>query len=404
MKFFFLSLAIYFVLVVARGQTEYLVTLDPSNCDFTIVDSIPNVKWVRVPTSTFDNVNKHYIFQGADANHNWELYTLDANTGNVIYNPPFYFISDPSDNVLNWKYSNSMNKLIGLHWDNSQSTEYFISINTTTGGYTLINSLPGIALIAGFSTYDDINNRYIFIGKDNTGNWYLYSINAANGNIISNPPYPNVGIGDLLYGNSTNTLYGLRWDNLSSTEYLSSIDPTTGTVTDINSIPGVLWILDGFMVFDNFNKRYIFRGGDNNGIWHLYSINAITGDIVYDPVFPTFSGTNDILMPEVDSLTGTIYALYWEDFTSGIRENEINNHICSFFPNPLMYNSELILDKPYKEIIVFVYNTSGQVVKKLTASNSSEINISRDNLSEGQYFISVICDHIYSGSIRTTIQ
>jgi len=285
--------------------------------------------------------------------------------------------------------------------------EYFISINTNTGAFTLIDSLPGVKWIQGYATVDNINNRYIFRGTGtNINNPYLYSIDVTNGNIISNPPFPvlsdpNDNIIEYQYSNSLNKLIALHWDNSLSTEFLAEVNPTTGTFIDINSIPGVAWIQGGFTTFDDYNKRYLFRGGDNSGNWYLYSIDAVTGNIFCNPIFPTFSGNDNISMPQMDSLTGVMYAIHWETITNGIKENE--NHIFSFFPNPFTDNSKLILDKPYKDIMIFIYNASGQVVKKLTATNSSEINISRDNLSSGQYFISVICDHFYSGTIKTAI-
>lgn len=404
MKQFLLVSTAVLTLTVAQGQTEYFGTFNPCNFNFTIIDSIPTIKWLQVPTSTFDNINQHYIFSASTDAVNWKLYTIDVNTASVIFNPQFPVLSDQNDNIVNWQYSNSLNKLFALHWDNSKNTEYFISINTTTGAFTIIDSLPGIKWIDGYGTMDNINNRYIFKGGPDMSTWYLYSINTVNGNIISNPPYPNPN-GNLIeyqFSNSLNKLYALHWDNLSSTEFLAEVNPTTGTFLDINSIPGVAWIQGGYTTFDDFNKRYLFRGGDNSGNWYLYSIDALTGNISCNPVFPTFIGNDNIQMPQMDSLTGIMYALHWESITTAINENE--NHIFDFFPNPFTDNSQIILDKPYKDIMVFVYNASGHVVKKVTASNTSKINISRDNLSSGQYFISIICDHLHSGTIKTTIQ
>lgn len=387
-----------------HGQTEYFGTFNPCSFNFKIIDSIPIVKWVKVPTSTFDNVNQHYIFSASTDGVNWKLYTIDVKTGSVISNPSFPILADPNDNIVNWNYSNSLNKLFALHWDASQNKEYFISINTNTGTYTLIDSLPGIKWIGGYSTVDNINNRYIFKGGPNTTTWYLYSINLANGSITSSPAYPtpNGNIIEYQYSNSLNKLFALHWDNSSSAEFLAEVNPITGTFTDINSIPGVAWIQSGYTTFDDFNKRYLFRGGDNSGNWYLYSIDAVSGTVFCNPIFPTFSGNDNIAMPQMDSLSGIMYALHWESVTTEIKENE--NHIFSFFPNPFTESSQIILEKPYKEIIVFVYNASGQVVKKVTAINTSEINISRDNLSSGQYFISVVCDHLYSGTIKAIIQ
>ncbi len=394
---YLLIMVTFFTLTAVQAQTEYLVTVNPGNGNFTKVDSLPGVKWVSVPSSTFDNVNQHYIFRGADANNNWGLYSVDVNTGNIISNPPF-----PA-NVSCWEYSNSMNKLLGLRWDNSISTEYFISINTTTGAVTLIDSLPGVKWLQGEKAFDNINNRFIFIGGDN-GNWYLYSIDANNGSVIANPPIPGNFIG-LQYSNSMDTLYALHWDNSSSTEYLAAINTTTGAFTNINSLSGVTWIVNSNTTFDDLNKRYIFTGGDNSGNSYLYSVDALTGNIISNPIFPVLPNPGEnVLMSEADSLTGIFYAVHWGTIAEAIQDYKNNSNICSFSPNPVTDKSKIILDKQYKNIMVFIYNTFGQIVKKLTAYDTSEINIERDDLSDGSYFISIICDHQYSGAIKTTIQ
>ncbi|MFL5753702.1 MAG: T9SS type A sorting domain-containing protein [Bacteroidia bacterium] len=404
MKNYIFSLPAILILTCVQGQTEYFGTLDPCNFNYIIIDSVPTVKYIEVPSSTFDNLNQHYIFSGSPDGLIWKLYTINVNNGNVISNPLFPVLSDPNDNIINWQYSNSQNKLLAMHWDNSQNTEYFVSINTNTGAFTIIDSLPSIKYIQGFATIDNINNRYIVRASPNTNTWYLYSINTSDGSIISNPPYPNPN-GNLIeyqYSNSLNKLIALHWDNLSNTEYLAEVNPGNGTFTDINSIPGVAWIQGGYTTFDDYNKRYLFRGGDNSGNWYLYSIDAVNGNVSCNPVFPTSTTNDNIEMPQMDSLTGIMYALHWESVTNGIKEK--GGHISNFFPNPLIEDAKLTLDKTYNDIILFIYNASGQVVCKQTAANTSEIYISRGNLSEGQYFISVICDHIYLGTVNTSIR
>ena len=389
----------------AYGQREYIVTLDPSNFNFSKVDSLTRVKWINVPTSTFDHTNHRYIFQGMEADMVPKLYTVDAATANIIYNPDFPVLP-AGDNIINWQYSNSLHKLLGLHWNSVQNLEYFVSVDFTTGAYNIIDTLPGVELISGSATVDDINNRYIFNGGDTNGHFYLYSVDASTGAILSQPAFPVLAdpldnIIEPEYGNATNKLYALHWDNSVSTEYLISIDPVTGSHAIINSIPGVAWIQGGFTTFDEFHKRYMFKGGDNSGNWYLYSIDAVTGNVTYNPAFPVFAGDDNIIMPETDSISGITYALHWETVT-GINE-QANDHIRSFSPNPFTDNARITTDKQYKEITAFVYNVSGQMVKKETVYNSSEIVLSRDGLPEGSFFISLVCDHVYGGTVKATI-
>ncbi len=402
LKFILLGLIMIFKLTAVQSQTEYFGTLNPCNFNYSNIKEIPIMKSLK--TATFDDVHRHYIFTGSSDAVSLKLYTIDAKDGKIISSPLFPVLTDPKDNLLNHEYSNSLNKLFALYWNDSTKTQYFVSINASTGVHALIDSLPGIAWINGNSTFDNINNRYMFEGADKDYKKHLYSINAIDGKIISSPTYTNLdgSFSEYQYSNSMNKLFALHWDNLSNKEYLAEINPSTGNFTNLKEIPNVLWIADGETTFDEYNKRYIFKGGDIAGNFYLYSIDALTGNIFCNPVFPVFPGKGNIVLPEIDSATGIMYALHLKDVNVGIKENK--NHVSHFFPNPFKDHAKVILDKSYNEIMIFIYNLSGQLVSKQTADDSDEVIILRENLPAGQYFVSVICDHIFAETIKITIQ
>ena len=417
-KIITLTILLSLNLLNASGQTEFLVTVNPSTGLYTKIDSLPGVKWITIGPSytTFDENGHRFIFKGGDSGGNWYLYSIDAITGNIITNPTFPVLSDPSDNIIELQYDNSSNILYGLHWDNSESKEYFVSVNVSTGAFTKLDSLPNVKWIAtgpNFTAYDKNNHRYIFRGGDNSGNWYLYSIDANTGNIISNPSFPIVSdpsdnVIELQYDNSSNTLFGLHWDNSESREYFVSVNTTTGAFTKIDSLPGVKWIatLPHYTTFDEINHRYIFRGGDNSGNWYLYSVDANTGNIISSPLFPVLTDPSyNVIELQFDNSSGNLYALSWDANTiTGLFSNEMDNHIFNLYPNPFSYSSKIALDKSYREITIFIYNSSGQVVRNETNFNSSSISIQKDNLSNGVYFISLVCDHQNLGMKKIIIE
>ena len=306
--------------------------------------------------------------------------------------------------------------LYGLHWDNVEFKLYAASIDPNTAVFTKLVGLPGIngyTVATNCVTFDDVNNRYIFLGCGFNGYCNLYSIDVVTGNIISNPPFQsnlnqNDYIIELQFDNSSNTLYALHWDNSENMMYLVSINPGTGSFVKIHSLQGVTNIdtVPNYSTFDEINHRFIFRGGDDNGNRYLYSVNVNNGNIISNPVFPVMNNPNDNLIElQFDNSNGNLYGLHWESNTPlATVDNEMINNKFKIYPNPIIDNSKIVLDKQYNEINAFIYNNIGQMVKKIKTNNSSEVYISRENLVSGQYFIAIICDHLFVGSDKIIIK
>jgi hypothetical protein len=175
-----------------NGQTEYLTILNPSNGSFTKIDSLTGVKWIQPDSKTFDMLNQRFIFCGWDANLISFLYTIDVKTGQIISNPLFPIFDDPNDNIFGLQYSSISNKLYAVHWDNSKNTEFFVSINTVTGTFTIIDSIPGVKEIGGNFGFDRINDRYIFTGREKNSNSRLISIDVKTGHVVTDPFFPSL--------------------------------------------------------------------------------------------------------------------------------------------------------------------------------------------------------------------
>ena len=85
-------------------------------------------------------------------------------------------------------------------------------------------------------------------------------------------------------------LLAFQFQTKAQTEFLVTVNPTTGTDSIIDSLPGVNFIYDGTSTFDKNNHRYFFEGRDFGGNVHLYTINAISGSISSQPIISPQTG------------------------------------------------------------------------------------------------------------------
>ncbi|RYZ50077.1 MAG: T9SS type A sorting domain-containing protein [Sphingobacteriales bacterium] len=100
-------------------------------------------------------------------------------------------------------------------------------------------------------------------------------------------------------------LMGLAAGSLNAsaqTEYLVTIDPVTGVFTKVKDIPGVHWVMMGSTTYDSDNHRYVFKGSADQASWHLFTIDAVTGNTVSSPTYPAASGTS----------SGTVHRLQYD--------------------------------------------------------------------------------------------
>ena len=209
-----------------------LRTIDPATGAHTIINTLPSVNMMDVSGdyTTFNENDHQYIFKGYDFGMNKRLFTLDAVTGDVLFSPLFPALANPSDKLHQLRYSNSMNTLFALYEDYANQLVYFGSIDQSTGLFAVIDTLDDVDEVLiqeHYSTFDEINQHFIFAGKSFDGTKRLYSVDATNGAIVSNPEF-FIGLNtaeniiELHFDNTTGNLYALHWD----------IDPSQVTPPD----------------------------------------------------------------------------------------------------------------------------------------------------------------------------
>ena len=89
------------------------------------------------------------------------------------------------------------------------------------------------------------------------------------------------------------------------TEFLTTVNPTTGNFSIIDSLPGVNFIYGDVTAYDRNNKRYIFKGIDFGGNSRLYCIDATSGAILSQPLFNINVGEF-----QYDNASNTLFGLY----------------------------------------------------------------------------------------------
>jgi len=99
-------------------------------------------------------------------------------------------------------------------------------------------------------------------------------------------------------------------------EYFAEMNLNTGEFKTISKLPEVKFIgtNPSFLTFDEINQVYFFKGKDDKGKIRLYSIDAKTGNILNNPLFPATSKSLDNFIEfQYDNNTQTLYSLHWNN-------------------------------------------------------------------------------------------
>lgn len=357
---------------------EQFVSINPLNGNVTVMDTIEGVEAVALGSSTFDQVNQEYIFWGIDTQQQNRLYRLDAQTGTVLNNPPL------SAYPLELEFDMNTGGLYGLQ--GSGLALNFTSVDLNSGALQTIDSVS-IAEFAvnSSSTLDATLGTYYFIGE-NTGVFSrLYGLNLNTGIVVSQPAiiYPAM---ELEYDQTQDLIYGLAWNLNNQNFELLEINPFSGAISIVMTVPGLTGseagMLTGSSVFHQQSQTYLFIGISGNQ-QKLYSLDVVNGIYLSSP---DLSASN-IVELQVDN---TIFAAARYGRTNSVGLVKLSG--LSVSPNPtngwLRLESEIPLQE---EASILILDSKGSLVKQGSwsqGSMTSELNL--EDQSEGLYFIEVL--------------
>lgn len=185
-------------------------------------------------------------------------------------------------------------------------TEYLATVNPLTGAYVKVKSIPPVRYIALFdySTIDQNNHRFFFMGSYNGYPDSLFTLDEATGNTISTVYFGTNNVVAMMYSNTLNVLYGLQVG--TSTVSLVIINPATAQVTLVKNISGIQGAPSDEYTLDENNNQLIIAGQGISGTL-LTTVDLITGNVLTQVSIPS-----NIYGLQYDNYFHALLAIYYQ--------------------------------------------------------------------------------------------
>lgn len=376
------ALLLLLISVTSFSQAEFIVEIDRTNGNFIKIGSaIPGITHIFPDDRAFNENTGTFMFASSQIGH--RLYSINTINGTMTSNP---LIGD----IYKFEFDNTTNMLYGLEQDNANNLKNFVTINTITGVPTIIgNPIPGSSFFsADYSTYDEINHNYIFLdSSNNPPSLLLYTLDANNGNIISNPLLTAIAgenIANITYDNTTGTLYGLLQDNNLQKFFLITISPTVGTYSKIgNGTP--FGTGGGSATIDELNQEYIYMYSNSIG-YNITTLDITTGNLAHNALIIPFTNNDNFFSVKYDNTQQRLYSIHWETFSLGVESN--NKTVISIYPNPTKEFATISLETDATYTLI---NIQGQILQQdnfIIGDNTVDVS----QYLNGLYFINIKTD------------
>ena len=184
------------------GTVEQLQQVDISTGVVSTISNLPaDVVGIYQYSTTYDESNHRYFFASSNGAGVARLYAVDAYSGAVISNPIIPVTNAYNkDNVLQFRYSNSLKQLYSLHWkaaENTGTTFADCSLAADTkihynaaGNFLAVDKTPTTCVIK-MTLYTELgqvvmNNRLIENGYNQVrlpflaSGFYFYTLSSEN--------------------------------------------------------------------------------------------------------------------------------------------------------------------------------------------------------------------------------
>jgi gliding motility-associated-like protein len=302
----------------SAAQNEWLATFNYQTQAVNRLGNIPVVDQIA-GNGAYDANHQRYFFQGNGTGAlPFNLYTVDAITGAVIYQPVSPNTGDPTDQLAGLQYDNVTDTLYSL-LDISVQGWYFSWVDPATG---LAHIRGGMTGITGFvaSAYDTKDHWYFVNGTGALGP-ALFVIDARTGNVLYHSASASMsGMNDLNYDNVTGRLYGIYQHFSLANDQFDSIAPSTGIAYLIANVPDYS-IPDIFTTcIDENAGKFIYVGNDAGSspchTEHLLVLDIATGNVSSNSVYPyadnaSSATSENVIGYNFDNRRSVLYALNW---------------------------------------------------------------------------------------------
>lgn len=125
-------------------------------------------------------------------------------------------------------------------------------------------------------------------------------------------------------------------------------------------------------------------------------VNITTGQPHCNPFIPV--GLPQILTPANVTLTGVN-----NNCAAGIKPVFDRNKQIHAYPNPFVSETQIESDLLLKDATLTLYNSIGQLVKQIKNITGHKITLSRDKLTNGQYFFTLTENNLVISTQKLTI-
>lgn len=172
----------------------------------------------------------------------------------------------------------AVGSLAGFKWSGTEEEYYWVDL--VTGDSTTVGIVGDMKVweYKGGATFDAANGiAYVVASPDDAlSTWKLYSLDAATGDLLS-----DVAIaGDkpsVLQVNGQGEVLGFRWNG--SAEEVVVIDTATGMQSVRGTVGDLaVWSLEAAL--DVNTDRLYALGADSASTWKVYTVDAVSGDLV----------------------------------------------------------------------------------------------------------------------------
>jgi gliding motility-associated-like protein len=315
-----LAITVFFV-SPSTAQNEWLAVFNYQTLGVNRLGNIPIVNRVTV-NSAYDANHQRFFFQGNGTGAlPFNLYTIDATTGTVIYQPLSPGTAHVTDQIFGLQYDNAVDTLYALFNASLTGTFYFSWIDPAAGQAHIRGGPTGVFGYSS-SAYDTKDHLYFVNGLSSLGP-ALFVIDSRTGTVLhSSVSPPMSGMYDLCYDNLTGKLYGVYQNAALPDDQFDSIEPSTGIMHTIANLPAYSIPGINAACIDENAGKYIYVGNDPGSspchTEHLLVLDIVTGNILSNSVYPyadNAGSTNDenVLDYSFDNTRGILYALNWHE-------------------------------------------------------------------------------------------
>lgn len=244
--------------------------VNPANGQLTSMNTISGMGGIVVPNTTvFNPATGEYIALTL-FNPQTFITRFSASTGFILGSIP------NTDNYVGLKY-NCRDDSIYCLFENNNNYQ-FGTLDPVNGAFSSLGNLSGVSAHVGSTfTLNPDSGWYSFFGFSG-GNLSMIQIDIATGNVLNTNAISDNVVGQF-YNCNDGQIWGL-WEDQQNFEYwLVTMDPATGTKTDVHLLTGVT---PGFITESaTYNPRadqFTYRGFSGNNPT-IFAIDVSTGTV-----------------------------------------------------------------------------------------------------------------------------